>query len=52
MNLSEEQKHHRMSIAQDFFEQVENDLMLLDRIITGDESWFFQYDTDTNCQSQ
>ena len=43
-NLSDEQKAHRMNIAQDCLEQVESDPTLLDRVITGDESWFFQYD--------
>lgn len=51
-NLSAEQKHQRMSIAQDWFDQVESDPTLLDHVITGDESWFFQYDPETKRQSQ
>lgn len=51
-NLSEEQKQHRMSITEDCLEQAESDPTLLDRIITGDESWFFQYDRETKRQSQ
>ncbi len=47
-NLSVEQKHERMAAAQDCLEQVESDPTLLDRVITGDESWFFQYDPETN----
>uniref|UniRef100_A0A8D8V7N3 Uncharacterized protein n=1 Tax=Cacopsylla melanoneura TaxID=428564 RepID=A0A8D8V7N3_9HEMI len=35
-----EQKQHRMTVAEDCLKQVENDPMLLDRVITGDESWF------------
>lgn len=51
-NLSAEQKHVRMSISQDCLEQVEADPTLLDRVITGDESWYFQYDPETKRQSQ
>ncbi|XP_052748163.1 protein GVQW3-like [Galleria mellonella] len=50
-NLSEEQKQHRMTVAEDCLEQVGNDPTLLDRVITGDESWFFQYDPETKRQS-
>jgi hypothetical protein len=51
-NLSAEQKHVRMSISQDCLEQVEADPTLLDRVITGGESWYFQYDPETIRQSQ
>ncbi|VVC30621.1 Transposase, type 1,Winged helix-turn-helix DNA-binding domain [Cinara cedri] len=51
-NLSVEQKHERMSISQDCLEQVEADPTLLDRVITGDESWYFQYNPETKRQSQ
>lgn len=40
-NLLAEQKHERMSISQDCLVQVEADPTLLDRVITGDESWYF-----------
>lgn len=50
-NLTTEQKQHRMDVAEDCLEQVENDPTLLDRVITGDESWFFQYDPETKRQS-
>lgn len=50
-NLSAEQKQHRMDVAKDCLEQAENDPTLLDRVITGDESWFFQYDPETKRQS-
>ncbi|KAK5649386.1 hypothetical protein RI129_000415 [Pyrocoelia pectoralis] len=46
-NISAKQKHERMSISQDCLEQVEADPALLDRVITGDESWYFQYDPET-----
>ncbi|KAL4136294.1 hypothetical protein QTP88_007842 [Uroleucon formosanum] len=51
-NLLTEQKHVQMSISQDCLEQVEADPTLLDRVITGDESWYFQYDPETKRQSQ
>ncbi|KAL4103347.1 hypothetical protein QTP88_018724 [Uroleucon formosanum] len=51
-NLLAEQKHVQMSISQDCLEQVEADPTLLDRVITGDESWYFQYDPETKRQSQ
>ncbi|KAL4103331.1 hypothetical protein QTP88_018708 [Uroleucon formosanum] len=51
-NLLAEQKHVQMSISQDCLEQVEADSTLLDRVITGDESWYFQYDPERKRQSQ
>ncbi|KAL4126948.1 hypothetical protein QTP88_011146 [Uroleucon formosanum] len=51
-NLLAEQKHVEMSISQDCLEQVEADPTLLDRVITGDEGWYFQYDPETKRQSQ
>ncbi len=51
-NLSAEQKHERMATAQDCPKQVESDPTLLDRVITGDESWFSQYNPETKWQSQ
>ncbi|KAL4136456.1 hypothetical protein QTP88_008004 [Uroleucon formosanum] len=51
-NLLAEQKHVQMSISQDCLEQVEADPTLLDRVITGDESWYFRYDPETKRQSQ
>lgn len=41
-----------MVVAQDCLQQADNDPTLLDRVITGDESWFFQYDPETKRQSQ
>ncbi len=51
-NLLVEQKHERMATAQDCLKQVESDPTLLDCVITGDESWFFQYDPETKRQNQ
>lgn len=36
----------------DFLEQIENDPSFLERVITGDESWIFEYDPETKRQSQ
>ena len=41
-NLTEQQRDARLSVGADLLEQVEADPELMDRIITGDESWFFQ----------
>jgi len=35
----------------DLLEQVEADPWIMDRVITGDESWFFHYDPETKRQS-
>lgn len=49
--LSEEQKNYRVEIARDNLEMVENDNNLLDKVITGDESWVYAYDPETKQQS-
>jgi hypothetical protein len=50
-NLIEQQRDARLSVCDDLLEQVEGDPELMDRYITGDESWFFQCDPETKCQS-
>ena len=40
-----------MSVCAELLEQVEADLELMERVITGDESWFFQCDPETKRQS-
>ncbi len=49
-NLLEEQKLHRMSVTEDCLQPVENDPTLLHRVITDNESWFFQY-PETNAKA-
>jgi hypothetical protein len=47
-NLTEQQ---RVSVCAELLEQVEADPELMERVITGDESWFFQYNPETKRQS-
>jgi len=46
-NLTEQQRDVRVSVCAELLEQVEADPELMQRVITGDESWFFQYDPET-----
>jgi hypothetical protein len=50
-NLTEQQRDARESVFADVMEQVEADTDLMERVITGDESWFFQYDPETKRRS-
>ena len=50
-NLTEQQRDARVRVCAELLEQVEDDLELTERFITGDESWFFQYDPETKRQS-
>jgi len=50
-NLTEQQQDSQLNICADLLEQVEADPELMDQVIIGDESWFFQYDAETKCQS-
>ena len=49
--LNERQKERRVQVCQDIFEQLETEPNLLKRVITGDESWMFEYDPFTERQS-
>ncbi|XP_014487170.1 PREDICTED: putative uncharacterized protein FLJ37770 isoform X2 [Dinoponera quadriceps] len=49
--LSDEQKEHRVTICRELLECLEADPDLLDRVITGDETWIFEYDPETKRQS-
>ena len=50
--LSEDQKQQRVTVCQDIIERLEDDPDLLRRVITGDESWIFEYDPETKWQSR
>ena len=47
MLLTEEQKVQRLNACRDILQQMEADKKLLENVITGDESWVFQYDPKT-----
>ncbi len=48
--LTVEQCDQRVAYVLDLLEMVKNDPEFLDLIITGDESWCFAYDRETNYQ--
>ena len=41
--LNEGQKERRVQVCQDILEQLETEPNLLKRVVTGDESWIFEY---------
>ena len=49
-NLSVEQKANRLEICQDLQERLKIVPNFLDNVITGDESWVFDYDPETKRQ--
>ena len=50
--LLQDQKDNRRDRCLDFLEQIENDPSFLERVITRDQSWIFEYDPETKRQSQ
>ncbi|KAF6288416.1 hypothetical protein mRhiFer1_009149 [Rhinolophus ferrumequinum] len=46
--LTDEQKQRRVEVCQDLLERQDD---VLGRVITGDETWVYQYDTETKYQS-
>jgi len=46
--LTKEQKQRRVTICQDLLERQDD---ILGRVITGDETWAYQYDPETKRQS-
>ena len=49
--LNFDQKQHRMNIAQELLNEVNDDPELIKRVITGDETWVYGYDIETKVQS-
>lgn len=49
--LTEDQKGRRLYICEDVVERINNDPSLLSRVVTGDESWIFEYDPESKRQS-
>jgi len=41
----------RVATCQDLLNMINGDKNFLDKVITGDKSWCFAYDPETNCQS-
>ena len=50
-NLSVEQKAYWLEICQDLLGRLKIEPDFLDEVITGDESWVFDYDPETKRQS-
>lgn len=49
--LTDEQKESRVSRCQELLDLIENDPDFLNSVVTGDESWMFEYDPETKRQS-
>ena len=49
--LNDGQKENRVQVCQDILKQLEITTDLLSRVVTGDESWIFEYDPLTKWQS-
>ncbi|UYV78697.1 K02A2.6-like [Cordylochernes scorpioides] len=49
--LNCDQKQHRMNIANEMLDSVRDDPNLLQRVITGDEAWVYDYDVETDVYS-
>lgn len=49
--LTAEQKQRRVDVCREMLNELENNPDFLDNVVTGDESWTFQYDPETKAQS-
>jgi len=49
--LTPEQKEHRVAICQELRQRAVDDPSFMSRFITGDESWVYRYDPETEQQS-
>ena len=49
--LDDDQKERRVEVCQDILEHLQTEPDLPQRVITGDESWIFEYDLETKRQS-
>ena len=50
--LSDDQKARRMQVCEDTHQNIENGSEFLTKVITGDETWVFEYDPETKRQSK
>jgi len=51
-NLTTEQKASRRDVCLDLLDRLEREPEFFIRVITGDESWIFEYDLETKHQSR
>ena len=49
-NLTGQRRDAWLSVCADLLQQVEADPEIMDQVITGEKSWFFQYDPETKHQ--
>jgi len=49
--LTDEQKGRRVAVASEILDRLQTEPDFLDRVITGDETWIFEYDPETKRQS-
>ena len=49
--LSDDQKAHRISVCRELKQQARDDPYFISNIITGDETWVYGYDPETEQQS-
>ena len=49
--LSEDQKQRRVNFCKGMLEKIRYDPDILYQVVTGDETWVFQYDLETKRQS-
>ena len=49
--LNNDQKDRRLQVCQDILGRLQTQPNLLEKVITGDESWIFEYDPETKRQS-
>ena len=51
INLSVEQKVNQLEICQDLLRRLETEPDFMDKVITEEESWVFNYDPETQWRS-
>ncbi|KAI6657848.1 Transposase [Oopsacas minuta] len=50
--LSKEQKHERVRVSKELLSRYKAEGDFLDRIVTGDETWFHYYEPESKTQSK
>ena len=49
--LTDDHKDNRTNVCRNILQMIEEELDFLGKLITGDETWVFQYDPETKRQS-